>query len=104
MVDNDRPEGCAGAVGEPTEPESQTVDSSLSEGPFAEGAELGGRDRIWSRLGAGGMGEVWHAFDLKLRVEVALKAMREELFRSERRLELLRSAMLSVPGETKLSK
>ncbi len=36
------------------------------------------------------MGEVWHAFDLKLRVDVALKALREDFFKSERRLELLR--------------
>jgi len=36
------------------------------------------------------MGEVWHAFDLKLRVEVALKALRGDIFKSERRLELLR--------------
>jgi WD40 repeat protein len=36
------------------------------------------------------MGEVWRAFDLKLRVDVALKALRRELFTSGGRLELLR--------------
>jgi serine/threonine-protein kinase len=36
------------------------------------------------------MGEVWRAFDLKLRVEVALKALREHLFQDERRRDLLR--------------
>ena len=38
----------------------------------------------------GGQGQVWHAFDLKLRVEVALKALRPDLIRDERARELLR--------------
>jgi WD40 repeat protein len=37
------------------------------------------------------MGEVWRAFDLKLRVEVALKALLPDLFNDERRRDLLRS-------------
>jgi serine/threonine protein kinase len=52
---------------------------------------LGDRYRIRSALGAGGMGEVWHAFDLKLRVEVALKGVRPELVVDETRRESLRS-------------
>ncbi len=51
---------------------------------------LGDRYEILEMLGRGGMGEVWRAFDLKLRVEVGLKALRDDLFQSERRLELLR--------------
>ena len=79
-----------GLANTPTEQESVTVDVPPSGGRFAAGAELGGRYRILARIGAGGMGEVWHALDLKLRVDVALKALRQDSFQDERRGELLR--------------
>jgi len=73
-----------------TEAEGATVDLPEGLGFFTTGQVLGDRYEILEMLGRGGMGEVWRAFDLKLRVEVGLKALREELFQSERRLELLR--------------
>ena len=60
----------------PTELGSGEVDWGLA---FEPGTVLGDRYQIRSALGAGGMGEVWHAFDIKLRVEVALKGVRPEL-------------------------
>lgn len=45
---------------------------------LAPGTVLGGRFQICSRLGCGGVGEVWRAFDLKLRVDVAIKSVRTE--------------------------
>ena len=73
-----------------TEAEGETVD--LPEGAvfFTVGQVLGERYEILEMLGRGGMGEVWRAFDLKLRVELALKALRDDLFQSEHRRELLR--------------
>jgi WD40 repeat protein len=54
------------------------------------GQILGNRYRIRSLLGSGGMGEVFRAFDLKLRVDVALKAVRPALLADARSLEGLR--------------
>jgi len=59
-------------------------------GFLAPGQVLGDRYQIRSQLGRGGMGEVWRAFDLKLRVEVALKAMLPDLFKDEKRRDMLR--------------
>jgi serine/threonine protein kinase/WD40 repeat protein len=73
-----------------SEVEGATVDLPEGLGFFSVGQVLGERYEILEMVGRGGMGEVWRAFDLKLRVEVALKALREDLFQSERRRELLR--------------
>ncbi len=56
----------------------------------APGQVLGDRYQIRAQLGRGGMGEVWRALDLKLRVEVALKVLRSTLASDASRLELLR--------------
>ena len=54
------------------------------------GEILGNRYRIRSLLGSGGMGEVFRAFDLKLRVDVALKAVRPAMLADARALTGLR--------------
>jgi len=60
------------------------------------GRILGERYQIRELLGRGGMGEVFRAFDLKLRVGVALKAVRAEKVGSERADEQLRQEVRST--------
>ena len=61
----------------------------LTSDSIAPGAVLGGRYQTRALLGRGGMGEVWRAYDLKLRVDVALKALRPQLLEKERAIEAL---------------
>jgi len=57
---------------------------------MSEGRILGGRYRLASQLGAGGMGSVWCAHDLTLNAEVAVKLIDPELASSEEALARFR--------------
>ncbi len=75
---------------DPTLSQDTTKEVAAPAGALAPGQLLGSRYRVNRLLGRGGMGEVWHAYDLKLQVDVALKSILSERFPGERGLELLR--------------
>lgn len=64
------------------------------QGDFAPGTELGGRFRIESILGLGGMGVVYRATDLALGVPVALKLLRPELAHRQDVIDRFRQELL----------
>jgi WD40 repeat protein len=98
---------CARCLLELAVEEGQEVPSAASDGItiaaapetsalFRPSLILGDRYRLLRRVGRGGQGEVWHAFDVKLGVEVALKALRPELLGDDRARELLRREVRSA--------
>ncbi|REE95775.1 serine/threonine-protein kinase [Thermomonospora umbrina] len=71
----------------------------------AAGVELDGRYRLETVIGSGGMGEVWRAFDLRLRRPVAVKVLPAGLAAAEEgvarfRREAETTATLQHPGIT----
>src|SRR5262245_61140411 len=84
----------AGATGEQTgtyQPDSAPAappGSSPASDAFPPGQVLAGRYRVVSRLGKGGMGEVYRADDLKLGQAVALKFLPAGLINDPQRLAL----------------
>src|SRR6266705_507741 len=82
----------------PSELPTVTVTGRAHDGgrAFSPGQVLGDRYRVRAFLGEGGMGEVWHAFDLRLRVHEALKSVRRERLKDERALARLRREVRSA--------
>ena len=73
-----------GPVDDEAPPRESAADPSpsaavSSQAGLRAGQVLGNRYEMRTRVGSGAMGEVWRAFDLKLRLDVALKAVRPEL-------------------------
>ncbi len=79
----------------PTRDGAEGATAGASDQPLTSGTLLGGRYRIESVLGFGGMGVVYRARDLKLDLDIALKRIRPDRMSPERRETLRREIILS---------
>jgi tetratricopeptide (TPR) repeat protein len=92
----------AETAGGPPRDAAATLTGHLAASELRAGDVLGGRFRIESLIGIGGMGVVYRAHDLSLDIEVALKLLRPELARRPEafrnfRQELLLARQVSSP-------
>jgi len=71
-----------------------TLTGQITSAELRSGDVLGGRYRIESLLGVGGMGVVYRARDLSLDIDVALKLLRPELARKPDAFERFRKELL----------
>jgi tetratricopeptide (TPR) repeat protein len=74
--------------------EAATLTALIAGSELRVGDVLGGRFRIDSLLGVGGMGVVYRAWDLSLEIEVALKLLRPELARKPESFQAFRQELL----------
>lgn len=89
------PAASPGAGAEPETGDASPLTAATLD-RLGAGRVLGERYQIRELLGRGGMGEVFRAFDLKLRLDVALKAVRPDRVESEHARELLRREVRSA--------
>lgn len=72
------------------------LSGTKEEPTITAGDVLADRYQLITKLGKGGMGEVWHAYDLRLRVDVAMKSLRVNLRKNPEYVELLRKEVRSA--------
>jgi len=85
------PRGVAAATPRPPSPVASPAARTRDSGELAPGATLGGRYRVLSVLGAGGMGVVYKAHDLELDDVVALKMLKPGALLDAEQLDRLKS-------------
>lgn len=90
--------GKCGTKFDRTGPVSLTEIQDIPTGEMTRGTLFAGRYEIIEKLGTGGMGKVYRAFDRRIKEELAIKALKPEIATDKRTIERERNSFSVAPA------